>query len=219
MKILTQLALGSIGQFKPRPPREDVDTRVLLPRPTRSGGMPLMQALQLRQSQRDFAPDALREQQLSDLLWAAAGVNRHDLGGRTAPSAMNCQEVTLYVGLPGGLYRYEAADHELCLELPGDVRAVSGHQDFASTAPVDLIYVADHARMKLVPAEQRAGYAFATAGAMAQNVYLYSASEGLAAVLRAWFERDALSVAMGLCTDQQLLLAQTVGMPKAIMPP
>jgi nitroreductase len=74
--------------------------------------------------------------------------------------------------------------------------------------------VADHARMKLVPAAQREAYAFAAAGAMAQNVYLYCASAGLATVVRAWFDRHALSQVMGLGTDQQLLLAQTVGNPR-----
>jgi nitroreductase len=75
--------------------------------------------------------------------------------------------------------------------------------------------VADHARMKLVPAARREAYAFAAAGAMAQNVYLYCASAELGTVIRAWFDRDALARAMGLSPDQQLLLAQTVGTPKS----
>jgi nitroreductase len=78
-------------------------------------------------------------------------------------------------------------------------------------APLDIVYVADHARMKLVPAAQRSPYAFATAGAMMQNVYLYCASAGLSTVIRAWFDRDALSKAMGLVPDHQLMLCQTVG--------
>jgi nitroreductase len=91
------------------------------------------------------------------------------------------------------------------------VRRVTGNQDFVDTAPLDLVFVADHTRAKLVPAAQREAYAFATAGAMAQNVYLYCASEGLATVIRAWFDRGALSQAMGLQADHQLLLSQTVG--------
>jgi SagB-type dehydrogenase family enzyme len=150
-------------------------------------------------------------QTLSDLLWAAAGINRPELGGRTAPSAMNSQEVQLYVALPQGLFRYDPTAHALQLEVASDVRRVTGYQDFVDTAPLDLIYVADHARMKLVAAAQREAYAFAAAGAMAQNVYLYCASAGLATVIRAWFDRHALSQAMGLESDQQLLLAQTVG--------
>jgi SagB-type dehydrogenase family enzyme len=173
--------------------------------------MPLISALSSRQSLREFAPEPLPEQVLSDLLWAAAGINRHDVDGRTAPSAMNAQEVLLYVAMPQGLYLYEPKSHALQLIVASDVRSVTGHQDFVDTAPMDLVFVADHARMKRVPVAQREAFAHATAGAMAQNVYLYCASQGLATVIRAWFDRDALARAMGLLTDHQVLLAQTVG--------
>lgn len=211
MNTLTKLALGLIGQLKPLPPTGDsIPLRALLP-PTLSGGMPLMSALTSRQSLREFAPEPLPEQVLSDLLWAAGGINRHDVDGRTAPSAMNAQEVLLYVAMPQGLFLYEPKPHALALVVSSDVRRVTGNQDFVDTAPLDLVFVADHSRMKLVPAAQREAYAHATAGAMAQNVYLYCASEGLATVIRAWFDRDALARAMGLQADQQLLLSQTVG--------
>jgi hypothetical protein len=173
-----------------------------------------MDALQQRQSQREFSPAPLDEAQLADLLWAAAGINRPALGGRTAPSAMNSQEVVLYAAMPQGLYRYEPARHALQLAVAADVRRVTGYQDFVDDAALDLVYVADHARMKLVPAAQREAFAFAAAGAMAQNVYLFCASVGLATVVRAWFDRQALSQAMGLGTDEQVLLAQTVGRPQ-----
>lgn len=211
MSTLTKLALGLIGQLKPLPPTGDsTPLRALLP-PTLSGGMPLMSALSGRQSLREFAPEPLPEQVLSDLLWAAGGINRHEVDGRTAPSAMNAQEVLLYVAMPQGLFLYEPKPHALALVVSSDVRRVTGNQDFVDTAPLDLVFVADHSRMKLVPAAQREAYAHATAGAMAQNVYLYCASEGLATVIRAWFDRDALARAMGLQADQQLLLSQTVG--------
>jgi hypothetical protein len=215
MTTLTKLALGLIGQLKPRPPVGTAATTIGMPPPNRSGGMPLMEALQRRESRREFAPSALPEQTLSDLLWASAGINRPELGGRTAPSAMNSQEVLLYVAMPQGLFRYDVAAHALQLEAATDVRRVTGYQDFVDTAPLDLIYVADHARMRLVPAARREAYAFAAAGAMAQNVYLYCASAGLATVIRAWFDYHALSQAMGLEADQQLLLAQTVGSAKS----
>jgi len=215
MNTLTKLALGLMGQLKPQPPVGGAATTLTLPSARRSGGMPLMQALLHRESQREFAPKALRKQTLSDLLWAAAGINRPELGGRTAPSAMNAQEVLLYVALPQGLFRYEPTVHKLEMSAAMDVRRVTGYQDFVDSAPLDLVYVADHARMKLIPAAQREAFAFAAAGAMAQNVYLFCASAGLATVIRAWFDRDALAQAMGLGPDQQLLLAQTVGLPKA----
>ncbi len=152
MNTLTKLALGLMGQLQPRPAAGSTATRISLPAPRRSGGLPLMAALRKRESQREFAPQALRKQTLSDLLWAAAGINRPSLGGRTAPSAMNAQEVLLYVALPRGLFRYEPGAHELQLAAATDVRRVTGYQDFVDTAPLDLVYVADHARMRLVPA-------------------------------------------------------------------
>jgi len=216
MNTLTKLALGLIGQLNPLPPLGDAaPSRALLP-PSPGGGMPLMLALSKRQSSREFAPEPLPDQVLSDLLWAAGGINRHDVGGRTAPSAMNAQEVLLYVAMPQGLFLYEPKLHALALVVASDVRRVTGNQDFVDTAPLDLVFVADHGRMKLVPVAQREAYAHAMAGAMAQNVYLYCASEGLATVLRAWFDRDALAHSMGLQADHQLLLSQTVGAIKPI---
>jgi hypothetical protein len=169
MTTLTKLALGLMGQFTPRPPVGNAAATMNLPPPHRTGGMPLMEALAGRESERTFSPQALDEQTLSDLLWAAAGVNRPELGGRTAPSAMNSQEVQLYVALPQGLFRYEPTAHVLHLEAATGVRRVTGYQDFVDTAPLDLIYVADHGRMKLVPAAQRATYAFTAAGAMTRT--------------------------------------------------
>jgi len=169
------------------------------------------EALASRQSLREFDPRPLPEQILSNLLWAGGGINRGEHGGRTAPSAMNAQEVLIYAAMAQGLFLYEPARHELRLIVAKDVRRVTGNQDFVDSAPLDLIYVADHTRMKLVPAAQRQAYAFVTTGAIAQNVYLYCASAGLATVLRAWFDRDALAQAMGLDADHQLLLSQTVG--------
>jgi nitroreductase len=124
---------------------------------------------------------------------------------------LNAQEVDLYVALPNGLYRYAPLGHELHLTRASDVRRVTGYQDFVDTAPLDLIMVADYSRMKLVPATQRMSYAYVCAGATAQNVYLYCASEGLATVIRAWVDREALARAMGLGNDQHVLLSQTVG--------
>jgi SagB-type dehydrogenase family enzyme len=213
MNTLTKLALGLMGQLRPQAASGDAATTRALPPPSRSGGLPFIEALQRRESRREFDPAPLPDTVLSDLLWAAAGINRPALGGRTAPSAMNSQEVQLYVALPQGLYRYEPQAHALQLTIATDVRRVTGYQDFVDSAPLDLVYVADHTRMTLVPAAQRTAYAFAAAGAMAQNVYLACASGGLATVIRAWFDRDALAQAMGLGAEQQLLLAQTVGMP------
>ena len=213
MNTLTKLALGLMGQLKAQPAPDAA--ALTLPPPRRSGGMALMDALQRRASMREFDPAPLPEPLLSDLLWAVAGINRAELGGRTAPSAMNAQEVQLFVAMPQGLFRYDPTAHALSLHQASDVRRVTGYQDFVDTAPLDLVYVADHGRMSLVPAAQRDRYAFAAAGAMAQNAYLFCAAQGLATVIRAWFDHAALSAAMGLAPDQQLLLCQTVGQPAA----
>jgi SagB-type dehydrogenase family enzyme len=215
MNMLTKMAQGLMGQLKPEPPKGDTAAVITFLPPNIKGGVPLMKALAYRQSRREFDPAPLPEQTLSDLLWAAAGINPNEHTGRTFPSAMNGQEVDVYVALPAGLYCYKAATHSLQLTRAVDVRRVTGYQDFVDTAPLDLVLVADHARMKLVPAAQRESYASVCAGAIAQNVYLYCASAGLSTVIRAWVDRTALAQAMGLNNDQQVLLSQTVGLPAA----
>jgi nitroreductase len=214
MNTLTKLALGLMGQLKAQPPVGDAPAAMALPPAQTTGGAPLMEALRQRQSQREFRPEPLTPQLLSNLLWAACGVNRPELGGRTAPSAMNAQEVDLYVALAQGLYLYDPKAQDLKLKVARDVRRVTGYQDFVDSAPLDLIYVADHSRMKLVPASMRESYASVAAGAMAQNIYLFCASTGLVTVVRAWFDRQALTEAMGLSPDHQILLTQTVGYPQ-----
>lgn len=218
MNTLTKMALGLLGQLHGQPATGQTLGEMALPPAQTTGGLPLMQALQRRHSEREFRPEALGLQALSDLLWAAAGINRAEHGGRTTPSALNAQEVDLYVALPQGLYRYEPQRHVLLLMKAEDVRRVTGYQDFVDHAPLDLVFVADHGRMKMVPAAMRESYASVVAGAMAQNVYLCCASAGLATVVRAWFDRQALGQAMGLSADQQILLTQTVGWPPAGQP-
>jgi nitroreductase len=214
MSTLTKIALGAMGQLRPKPATGNSATSIALPPPEKSGGMPLMEALARRRSSREFAPDALPSPLLSSLLWAAYGSNRAD-GGRTAPSALNAQEIDVFVALPSGAYRFDAAAHALNLVAAKDLRRVTGYQDFVDEAPLDLVYVADHARMRMVPVGQRESYASVAAGAIAQNVYLFAASSGLATVIRAWIDRAAVADALGLTHDQQVLLSQTVGYPKA----
>jgi SagB-type dehydrogenase family enzyme len=214
MSTLTKLALGAMGRLRPRPAHGEGAATIALPAPQREGGMPLMQALALRRSAREYTPKALALPLLSNLLWAAWGVNRDD-GERTAPSALGVQEIDLYVALPDGAYLYDAAAHALQRVAACDLRRVTGYQDFVDDAALDLVFVADHARMRMVPAAQRESYASVAAGAIAQNVYLFAAANGLATVLRAWIDRTAIADALGLTHDQQVLLAQTVGHPKA----
>jgi len=213
MSTLTKLALGVMGQLRPRPSRGDARATIKLPAPDKRGGLPLMQALARRRSSREFLRKPLPLPVLSSLLWAAFGMNRRG-GGRTAPSAINAQEIDVYVALPDGAYLYDARTHALRLVAASDLRRITGYQDFVDDAPLDLVYVADHGRMRMVPVGQRESYSSAAAGAIAQNVYLYAASAGLATVIRAWIDRGAIADALGLTHDQQVLLSQTVGYPK-----
>lgn len=151
--------------------------------------------------------------ELSNLLWAADGINRPDIHERTAPSAMNAQEIIVYVALAAGLYRYDNEHHQLDLSAASDARRVTGLQDFVDTAPLDLVYVADHHKMWTIPPGRREAYAAVCTGAIMQNVYLYCASAGLATVARGLFDAGALSAALQLEPHQHVVLTQTVGRP------
>jgi len=185
-----------------------------LPQPQTSGGKPLMQVLKDRHSSREFSSEKLPLQVLSNLLWAAFGVNRPESGKRTAPSAMNRQEIDLYVATADGLYVYDAKANRLSPVLAEDIRGATGTQAYVKEAPVNLVYVADLAKMGDTGAEERDVYTAADTGFIAQNVHLYCASEGLAAVVRGSVDRPALAKAMRLRPDQKIILAQSVGYPK-----
>jgi nitroreductase len=213
MNVLIKFVLGMMGQLRPKPAKGESATSISLPPPTQHGGLPLMEALARRRSSRDFASTPLPLTLLSNLLWSAYGMNRAD-GGRTAPSALNAQEIDVFVALSSGAYLYDAAAQQLNLVAANDLRRVTGYQDFVDEAPLDLLYVADHARMGMVPVAQRESYASIATGAIAQNVYLFASSNDLATVIRAWIDRAAIADALGLTYDQQVLLSQTVGYPK-----
>ena len=187
--------------------------RVLLPPPQTDGGKPLMQVLKERHSTREFSPEALPAQVLSNLLWAAAGVNRPASGQRTVPSARDWREIDVYVATAEGMYRYDAKANALQPVVARDLRALTGVQDFVAKAPVNLVYVADFDRMEGAAAEQKEFYAATDAGFIAQNVYLFCASANLATVVRGSVERGALGKAMKLAPHQRIMLAQTVGYP------
>jgi SagB-type dehydrogenase family enzyme len=187
---------------------------IRLPAPALGGGKPLMQALRERKTSREFSSQPLPQQILADLLWSAFGINRPATQGRTAPSAMNAQEIDVYVALAAGLYRYDAAKGSLELIASQDRRALTGTQAFVKDAPLDLVYVADFLRAKRF-GERQEFLAAADAGFISQNVYLYCASSGLATGVRASFDDKALSAALHLRSDQKIILAQSVGYPKA----
>jgi nitroreductase len=184
-----------------------------LPAPQMSGGKPVMQALKERKSIREYTTEALSDQQMSDLLWAAFGMNRPEIDHRTAPSAQNNQDVDIFVATAGGLFRFEAKLHRLVQVSTEDMRPLTSGQPFAKVAPVQLIYVSDYAKMPKVNAAQRDLYAGVDTGCIVQNVYLYCASTGLGSVVHE-LDREPLAKAMKLTADQHIVVAQTVGVPK-----
>jgi SagB-type dehydrogenase family enzyme len=187
---------------------------IQLVKPQTSGGKPLMEALAKRRSTRAFDSRKLPAQTLSNLLWAADGINRPASGKRTAPSAMNRQEIDIYAATADGLFLYNAKKHQMDPVLAKDIRAQAGEQPFVKTAPIVLIYVSDHARMKGAPQESKDFYSATDTGFISQNVYLFCASEGLATVVLGWVNKPALAKAMKLRGDQKIVLTQPVGHPK-----
>lgn len=183
---------------------------ISLPKPRLESGKPLMQALAQRKTTRTFSDQPLSEQALSDLLWAAFGVNRPQAErpglGRTAPSAMNRQEIDLYVALPAGVYVYEPQPHRLRPVVSGDLRARLG-PEAAAKAAVTIVYVADTAKAP-------AGSSGVNAGFIGQNIYLFAASEGLGAWFRATIpDAKTLAQTLLLRPEQQIIYVQTVGHP------
>jgi SagB-type dehydrogenase family enzyme len=187
---------------------------IQLLKPQTDGGRPLMQALKNRKTERAFSPEKLPLQTLSNLLWAAFGINRPDSGKRTAPSAMNWQEIDLFVVLPEGAYLYNAKNHLLKPVNKGDFRGPTGLQSFVKEAPVNLVYVADFSRVSRASNENKEIFSAADAGAIFQNVYLFCASEKLATGVRAGIDKTSLAKALQLRPDQKIILAQSVGYPK-----
>ena len=183
---------------------------VALPAPQTSGGKPLMQALKERKSTREFSPEKLSPQVLSNLLWAGWGINREN-GLRTAPSSSNRQEIEIYAVMADGAYVYDAKGNALKPVVSGDLRKLTGTRPFVGEAPLNLVYVADFSKMGNGDENTKTATANANTGLIAQNVYLFCASEGLGAVVRGSVPRAELSKALNLRPDQRITLAQTVG--------
>ena len=179
-----------------------------------TGGKPLMQALKERQTMRVFSPASLPPQVMSDLLWAGNGINRPEIAHRTAPSAMNSQEIDLYVATTEGIYVYDAKGNRMEPVAAGDIRARTGGQDYVKVAPVALILVADLTRLTKAQPEDRERLATIDAGFISQNIYLFCASAGLATVVHET-DRTGLREALRLKPGQKIIIAQSAGYSKA----
>ena len=176
---------------------------IALPKPVKTGGMPLMEALNNRATHREFSSENLDNQTISNLLWAAWGYNREDK--RTAPSANDKQEIDLYVVMKSGAYQYDARANKLIQVMKDDVRKDMGKQDFVGTAPLNIIFVND---------KTKNGAANTDCGFISQNIYLFCASENLATVVRGWYDGAVISKVLKLKDTQEVVLTQTVGKKK-----
>ena len=187
---------------------------IALPPPRSKGGLPLFEALALRRSTRAYSDRPLPAQVLSDLLWAAFGVNRPS-GDRTAPYWRHIMVIDVYAATADGVWLYEPKTHSLLLQFRADIRTSTGLQDFVGTAPLNLIYVAHGERMQDISPQERRLYASVDTGFIGQNVYLFCASEGLATVFRGAVNYEELDRIMQLGKDQFVTFAQTVGYPRS----
>jgi len=184
-----------------------------LPAPKMEGGKPLMQTLKERKSTKEYRAQNLTNEILSNLLWAAYGINRPDSGKRTVASAKNMQEIDLYVAAADGAFLYDAAANQLKKIVGDDLRKKSGGGSFAGVAAVELIYVADFSKSGGKSDADKFSYAAITTGGAIQNVYLLCASENLGAVTHVCGDPAALAQALGLKPEQHIIMSQTVGYP------
>ncbi len=192
---------------------QEFDT-LFLPEPEKTGGRPLMEVLNDRHSSREFSSRELSDQMLSNLLWAAFGINRPASGKRTAPSARNRQEIDIYVADVRGLFLYDAVANALLKISKEDIRSKTGNPPWVGEAALNLIYVADFSKLGDGDENQKFANANASSGFIGQNVYLFCASEGLSTVIRGSVDRNSLRLVMKLRMDQRIILAQTIGYPK-----
>ncbi len=207
------LAGAAVAVARPSTAQAQAEPRVL-PKAQTDAGMPLMAALKLRRSTREYSSRSISEQTLSNLLWAAFGINRPS-GDRTAPYWRHIMVIDVYLATADGVLLYEPKDHSLVPYLRDDIRAHTGLQAFVAAAPLNLVYVAHGERMKDVSREDRRLYASVDAAFIGQNVYLYCASEGLASVFRGAVDYEKLAQRMKLPEEQFVTFAQTVGYPRS----
>lgn len=183
---------------------------IKLPAPQKEIGKPLMQVLNLRESIRSFASNPIPIQEISNILWAAFGINRED-GKRTAPSSRNIQDIDIYVFIPDGVFLYDAKGNKLVPVFSEDLREMTGTQDYVRSAPLNLVYVSDQSKMGKASSDDKFITSGADAGFIAQNVYLYCASQNLGTVIRASVDKKPLMKKLNLNPDQIIVLAQTIG--------
>ena len=192
--------------------------RIILPTPHIVGAKSVPEALSLRHSVRECASRSMDFQTLSNLLWAANGVNRPEENRRTAPSALNCQDIDLYVFLPEGVYLYEYATHSLRLKVEGDYRKlIAGKpspartQEYAASFPCTVLMVPDLTRFQMGNSESVRSWGYIDAGIVTENICLFCAATGLCTVPRVSMEKEAIIQLLHLRDDQIPVINTPVG--------
>ncbi len=211
--LKASVTTGAILSMAPNIVLAEESKPIQLLEPQTGGGSPIMQLLWKRMSTKEFSPQPLPPELLSNILWAAFGINRPD-GKRTAATAGNRQEIDIYAALASGLYLYDPKANRLKPILAQDIRVATGRQAYVKDAAVNLIYVADFSKHGKASEEDKILLSSIAAGLIGENVYLYCASEGLGAVVRVNIDKPALASMMKLRPDQKIILSQTVGYPK-----
>ncbi len=182
----------------------------MLPNPQKDGGMSLMETLAQRQSCREYSEREMEMQDLSNLLWAAFGINREN-GKRTAPSARNWQEFDLYVVMQNGVFIWNPEANLLTSVLEDDIREMTGKQEFVGTAPLQIMLVANMKKTEGKDESAILNTVYCDAGFISQNIYLYCASFEMACVARLYFDAEALHKKLKLEKEQKIILIHTVG--------
>jgi len=183
--------------------------------PGKTGGLTVMEAFSNRKTVREFSNKKLSTQDLSDLVWAAAGINRPDAGLRTAPSWRNYQDIDLYVCFPEGMYVYNAKEHVLEPWAKGEFYPLLATiQPFVNDAPVILLLVTDFAKMKDDNEEQRMMIAGLDAGIISQNISIFCAGKNMVTVPRGFMDKEELKKVLKLKETQHIMLNHPVGYPK-----
>ena len=187
---------------------------VNLPKPEKEGGKALMEALNERQSSRSYADKQLSKQQLSNILWAAFGINRPESGKRTAPTSHDVRDIEVYAVMKSGAFLYLPKQNALKKIVDKDIRNVTGKQEFVKSAALNLVYVSDFNKYDSDNEDALKMTAGTHCGFIGQNVYLYCASEGLNSVFRAWIDNDLIHEKLNLPEHKHVIYSQTVGFPK-----
>jgi len=191
--------------------------RIKLNQPNKDRGVSIMKALEARQSTNEFANQELSQEDLSDLLWAAAGINRPEIGKKTAPSAQNAQEIDVYVCLKGGAYVYNAREHALILVTEKDLRMMGERREGAVAAPCLLLLVAETSRYQVSAyntKEHVDNMSKVDVGIVSQNISLFCAGVGIGTKPRAQMDHAGLKDALRLNDTQILILNHPVGYKK-----